>query len=124
MNRKAIVVIAVSAVAAILGFIYINSYFNSYSEGIQTRREVALYENLRQLRLLLREHTTDKHRRPVSLDSLVTAGYLKHLPMDPMTKRRDSWILEWSNDSGSPGIGNVRSGSQAISGAGTRYAGW
>jgi len=41
-----------------------------------------------------------------------------------MTKRNDTWLLEWSNDPAMPGIINIRSGSSASSPKGTPYHDW
>jgi hypothetical protein len=55
-------------------------------------------------------HTLDKHMRPRSLDDLVLSGYLKHVPVDPMTGREEAWIVECSNDPAAPAIVGINLG--------------
>jgi general secretion pathway protein G len=83
-----------------------------------------LQQDLYTLRTLLNQYFVDTHKRPHSLDELVTAGYLKQIPTDPMTGRNDSWNVEWSNDPKIPGITNVRSSSDSMSSKGTAYRDW
>jgi general secretion pathway protein G len=56
------------------------------------------------MRSIIGQYTLDHHRRPQSLDDLVTSGYLKEVAPDPMSGRKDTWVLEWSDDPKSPGI--------------------
>jgi general secretion pathway protein G len=92
--------------------------------SIQKAREGVLQQDLFTLRTLLNQYFVDLHKRPHSLDELMTAGYLKQIPTDPMTGRNDSWTLEWSNDPKIPGITNIRSSSQTISSTGTACRDW
>jgi general secretion pathway protein G len=59
----------------------------------------------------------------------VSQGYLREVPMDPMTNSSQSWqvIMEDATQAVSqdqPGIWDVRSGSDKIGLDGTRYADW
>ena len=76
------------------------------------------------MRSVLDQYVMDKGTRPQSLDALVKAGYLKQIPVDPMTRRNDSWVLERSNDPTKPGIVNIRSSSRSTSRDGTAYSTW
>ena len=87
-------------------------------------RERVLRSNLQTVRSTLEQYSIDLHRRPQSLDEVVATGYLRAIPTDPMTKRNDSWTLEWSNDAKNPGIVNIHSSSQSISSQGTKYCDW
>jgi len=70
------------------------------------------------------EYTLEQHKRPQSLEELVTSGYLKQVPADPMTRRYDSWVLEWSEDPKMPGIVDVHSSSHEIGSDGRAYCDW
>jgi general secretion pathway protein G len=72
-------------------------------------RERVLRQDVLEFRALIAQYTLDLHKRPQSIDDLVNAGYLKHLPTDPMTGRRDTWVAEWSKDPKLPGIESIRS---------------
>jgi general secretion pathway protein G len=63
------------------------------------------------MHVLISQYTRDLHKRPQSIDDLVTAGYLKRVPKDPLTGRNDTWVAEWSTEPKTPGIVGVRSGS-------------
>jgi general secretion pathway protein G len=76
------------------------------------------------VRTTLAQYAIDLHRRPQHLSDLVTAGYLKQLPIDPITKRSDTWILLWSQDENTPRIENIRSSSRVIGSQGTAYSDW
>ena len=100
--------------------------------------EVVLKNNLRTIRDVLDQFYGDKGHYPSSLETLVKDGYLRAIPIDPITKRSDTWVLvreeadpdhppEESADSGddnTPGIVDVHSGSPRTSFAGTPYAEW
>src|SRR5262244_1238582 len=89
----------------------------SYQRTILHTKESVLKENLFQLRSLISQYTLDKQKAPQSLDDLKTAGYIKQLPVDPMTASSSSWTVEQEEDTiSSPdqqesGIIDVHSGS-------------
>jgi general secretion pathway protein G len=101
----------------------------NYQRSIMRAKESVLKQDLFQLRSLISQYTLDKQKAPQSLDDLVTAGYLKQIPTDPMTNARDSWTVDqedtlMSVDQQEPGISDVHSGSNAISSDGTTYSTW
>jgi general secretion pathway protein G len=100
-----------------------------YQRAVLRAKESVLRSNLFTLRSLLDEYTLDKQRAPQSLDELVTEGYLRQIPMDPITGFNNTWrvIMEDAMVSASqtePGIFDVRSGSEKMSLEGTAYAEW
>jgi len=101
----------------------------NYQRSIMRAKESVLKQDLFQLRSLISQYTLDKQKAPQSLDDLVSAGYLKQIPIDPMTNARDSWTVDqedtlMSVDQQEPGISDVHSGSNAISSDGTAYSTW
>jgi general secretion pathway protein G len=92
--------------------------------SITWAKEHALQEDLRTMRLLIQNYTSEQRKRPESLQALVAAGYLKHIPNDPITGRDDTWIIERSSDMAMPGIVNVRSGASGEAENGSRYRDW
>ncbi|HEX4488966.1 MAG TPA: hypothetical protein VH088_22010 [Terriglobales bacterium] len=74
-------------------------------------RGQVLRQDLLTVNQIVCQYTFDNHNRPRSLNDLVLAGYLKQVPVDPITGRNDTWILDWSGDPKIPGIMSVRSGS-------------
>jgi len=75
------------------------------------------------------EYTFDKQKAPQALQDLVNEGYLRAVPLDPMTGTDQSWkiIMEDSLTSinqTQPGIWDIRSGSDQKSLEGTPYSDW
>jgi general secretion pathway protein G len=100
-----------------------------YQKSVLRAKESVLKSNLFTIRTMLDEYTYDKGKAPQSLEDLVSDGYLREIPMDPITGRRDTWqtIMEDATASVSqtePGIFDVRSGSDKTSLEGTAYNEW
>jgi general secretion pathway protein G len=99
-----------------------------YSQSVLRARESVLRQDLFELRSLISQYTLDKQKAPQSLDDLVTAGYLKQLPKDPMTNEAN-WVPKQedvllSADQQDPGIEDVNSASSGIGTDGTTYSTW
>ncbi|MFN8811419.1 MAG: hypothetical protein ACK5ZU_01195, partial [Acidobacteriota bacterium] len=87
-----------------------------YQKSLIRARESVLKNNLYTMRTVIDEYTYDKQKAPQDLRDLVDAGYLRTIPLDPMTGRSDTWRVEMEDATASvnqtePGIYNVRSGS-------------
>jgi len=100
-----------------------------YQKSIIRSKESVLRNNLFTLRTVIDEYTMDKGKAPQTLQDLVSDGYLRNVPVDPMTASDQSWktIMEDATTSVSqtePGIFDVRSGSDKTSLEGTPYAEW
>ncbi len=98
-------------------------------------REAALKEDLFTFRSCIDQYFADKGHYPDSLETLKTDGYIRKVPVDPLTKSADTWELIRAEpdaaDSGGassaqqqPGIVDVRSGSKEVSLDGTPYNTW
>lgn len=100
-----------------------------YNKTIIRSKETVLRQNLTTLRTVIDNYTFDKQKAPQSLQDLVSEGYLREVPYDPMTGSNQSWrvINEdalTSVNQTEPGIYDVKSGSDKISLDGTPYAEW
>jgi general secretion pathway protein G len=100
-----------------------------YQKSIIRSKESVLKNNLFTMRTVIDEYTMDKGKAPQSLEDLVSEGYLRNVPVDPMTASDQSWkiIMEDATSSvnqNEPGIFDVRSGSDKTSLEGTPYADW
>ncbi len=60
-----------------------------YSKTIIRAREAVLQNNLFSLRTVIDNYTYDKQKAPQSLQELVSAGYLRDVPLDPITGSKD-----------------------------------
>ncbi len=97
-------------------------------------RESALKEDLFTLRSCLDQFHADRDRYPTSLDELVSMGYLRSVPVDPITKSKDTWVPVYEEvapedqnsdqQQSSPGIIDVHSGSPQTALDGSKYADW
>ncbi len=101
----------------------------SYISAIKSAREAALRQDLHTMRDAIEQYTEDKQAAPQSLDDLVQAGYLRSLPIDPMTHSSDTWVPDSSDslssiDQSTPGITDVHSGSDQVGSDGTAYSEW
>jgi len=99
-----------------------------YNQAVVQARESVLRSNLASLRSVISQYTLDKQKAPQSLDDLVTAGYLRQIPLDPMT-RQPNWEVVQEDvmmavDQQDPGITDVHSASNATASDGTAYSTW
>jgi len=100
-----------------------------YNQSILRAKESVLKQDLFTLRQVIDQYTLDKQRAPQSLEDLVSAGYLKQIPVDPFTARNDTWAaaqedLTQSPEQTEPGISDVHSGSNLVGSDGTAYSTW
>ncbi len=102
----------------------------AYNQSIWRARESVLKQNLFAIRSVISQYTLDKQKAPQSLEDLVSGGYFKQIPTDPMTSRNDTWTVEQESDTimtvdqQDPGISDVHSGSTATGSDGTAYNTW
>jgi general secretion pathway protein G len=99
-----------------------------YQKSLIRTKESLLKNNLFTLRTVIDEYTFDKQKAPQTLQDLVTNGYLRAVPLDPI-EGNDQWtiIMEDAVTSVSqtePGIWDVRSRSDKKSLEGTPYSEW
>ena len=99
-----------------------------YQKSLRRTKETMLHSHLQTLRTVIDEFTFDKKKAPQTLQDLVTEGYLRAVPIDPITGN-DNWrqVNEDSLtavDQTEPGIFDVRSLSDQISLEGTPYSEW
>ena len=109
--------------------ILISMAIPAYQKSIVRTRESVLHNNLFTLRTVIDNYTYDKQKAPKSLQDLVTEGYLRVVPVDPMTGSSETWrtIAEDATqavDQNDPGIFDVKSGSDKTSLEGTPYSDW
>jgi general secretion pathway protein G len=98
-----------------------------YQKTIMHTREAVLRDDLFKLRSLIDQYAADKGKLPPSLDDLVTGGYMRELPLDPITGQKD-WTIATGDDpnstSGEQGVTDVHSASADTSSEGTPYTEW
>ncbi len=127
-SRRGFTLIELMTVIAIM-LILLSVGIPYYRTTVVRAHEAVLRDDLYQMRSLINQYTLDKQESPQSLDDLVTAGYLRQLPVDPFTQSSSTWVpvtddTLMSVDQQQPGIVDVHSGSQQISLEGTAYNTW
>jgi general secretion pathway protein G len=79
------------------------------------------------MRLAIEEYARDNDRDPQSLEDLVKAGYLKEIPTDPITLKKD-WQPDFDEEAASSAskklLMSVHSNSSKIGSNGMRYDAW
>ncbi len=111
---------------ALLATIVTSTHRNTARKG----RETVLRNNLVQIRMTLDQYNNDKGYYPPSLQTLVDEGYLREIPMDPITKSRETWQIVYDQDyqdedsSYEIGIFDIHSASEEEALDGTYYHEW
>lgn len=110
----------VMVIIAILATVAIPSYL----KHLRRAKEVALQNNLWAMRRAIDYYSTDKEKPPATLQDLVSAGYLREIPKDPVCPDCN-WgeIQTQSDDPNTPsGIGDVKSTAEGVDLNGRAYS--
>ena len=98
-----------------------------YQKTIMHARETVLRDDLFRMRSLIDQYSADKGKLPGSLEDLVSAGYMREIPVDPITDQKD-WNTVNGDDpyssEGGSGIIDIHSSSGEASTEGTAYSEW
>jgi general secretion pathway protein G len=100
-----------------------------YQKSIVRAKESVLRNNLFTIRTMIDEYTIDKQKAPETLQDLVTEGYLRQVPQDPMTNSDQTWRITMEDTpvggtNSTPGIFDVHSGSDKTALDGSAYSDW
>jgi general secretion pathway protein G len=117
-----LVVISMISILAAMGMV-------QYRNSIRRTEEVTLKHDLFQMRDAIDQYYADKGKYPASLDTLVTDGYIRKIPDDPITKSATTWQTvpaepDPGNPSAEPGIYDVKSGASGTALDGSSYSEW
>jgi len=98
-----------------------------YQKTIMHAKETVLRDDLFKMRSLIDQYAADKGKLPQSMDDLVSAGYLREMPIDPFTEQKD-WSVATGDDpnstSGEQGVVDVHSASPEVGTDGRPYSDW
>ena len=112
--------LVVMAVIATLLTLAVPRYFRS----IQRSREAVLNQDLTTLRESIDKFYGDTGKYPPALAVLVEKRYLRSVPVDPIAKAADKWIVVNSDDPEDNGVKDVKSGAEGAGENGVPYADW
>ncbi len=91
----------------------------NYGKTVQHARETTLHHDLSVMRQAIDNYTLDKQAAPQSLEDLVQGGYLRKVPVDPITGVAD-WVPQFDSlvltpDQSTTGMVDVHSNSTRVS---------
>lgn len=95
-----------------------------YIHSLQRSREAVLQQDLASMRESIDRFYGDTGRYPATLAALVEKHYLRSIPVDPIAKAADRWILVRSDDPEDGGIKDVQSGAEGMGENGVPYVAW
>ena len=125
-RQRGFTLIELLVVVAIIGILAAVAV-GQYQRNIIKAKEAVLRENLFTIRTQINNYFADKGKYPADLQELVDAHYLRDMPFDPVTGRKDTWIPEQAevsdeDISSEPGIVDVTSGAEGTTLEGVPYA--
>jgi general secretion pathway protein G len=113
-----VMVMTIIVVLAVIGV-------TSYQQVQLKAKETLLKEDLNTMRKLIDQYEADREKLPESLDDLVTTGYMREVPIDPVTGDKD-WVTETGESTiarnGGQGIVNVKSNAPGEGSDGKAYS--
>jgi general secretion pathway protein G len=95
-----------------------------YFRSLQRSREAVLRQDLTTLRESIDRFYGDTGKYPRTLAALVEKHYLRRVPVDPIDRAADKWILVNSDDPDDDGVKDVKSGAEGAGESGVPYAEW
>lgn len=120
--RRGFTLIEMSVVVAIIGVLFA-TVVPLYGTTVRRAKETALREDLQALRKTIDLYFRDREAWPADLEALVRDGYLRAIPIDPMTERADTWTTVPSSE-GAIDVFDVHSGALGTALDGTAFSSW
>lgn len=95
-----------------------------YLDSVDRAKEAALRSDLRLMREAIDKYKADTGRYPDVLDDLVTARYIQAIPIDPITDRSDTWLIQPPVSGAVGAVYDLHSGAQGIGRDGKPFKQW
>ena len=95
-----------------------------YFKSIDDAKEAALKHELNTVREGIDKYYADRGQYPESLEDLVERKYINKLPQDPITERRDTWVITPPEPPLEGDVYDIHSGATGTAKDGTKYADW
>ena len=112
--------LVVMAIIATLLTIAVPRYFRS----LERSKEAVLEQDLATLRESIDKFYGDTGKYPQTLAVLVDKHYLRKIPVDPIARTADKWVVLTSDDPDDSGVKDVKSGAEGNGENGVPYAEW
>jgi general secretion pathway protein G len=97
-----------------------------YQKVQQKTKETLLKDDLKSMRKIIDQYGADKEGLPQSLDDLVSGGYIREIPIDPITGQAD-WDTTMGDDTlaheaGKQGIVDIHSKASGVASDGKAFS--
>jgi general secretion pathway protein G len=112
--------LVVMAIIATLLTIAVPRYFKS----LERSREAVLRQDIATLRESIDKFYGDTGKYPETLAVLVDKRYLRSIPVDPIAKSAEKWLVVHAEDPEDKGVKDVHSGAEGAGENGVPYATW
>ena len=112
--------LVVMTIIATLLTIAVPRYFRS----LERSREAVLHQDLTTLRESIDNFYGDTGKYPETLAALVEKHYLRAIPVDPIAKTAEKWVLTLAEEPEDNGVRDVHSGAEGAGQDGVPYALW
>ena len=122
-GQRAFTVIELMVVLACIGLLLAIAA-PRYTQHVDQAREVALRQDLRQMRIAIDQFRADQSRYPETLEELAARGYVRSVPIDPMTGSASTWRVAPPAGEGATGVADLHSGASGAGQDGSDYASW
>lgn len=99
-------ILIVISIMSLLLTLVLPRFFNS----VELSKKEVQTQNIRAMQSSIDQYYQDKGVYPSSLEMLVETGYLKAIPVDPLTDTNTSWVPEYQMVNGNQGVADVKSG--------------
>ena len=115
-GRRGFTFLEILVVLTLLGLL-VAIALPAYQDSVTRAKEAALRQTLYRVREALDEYNADQRGYPGTLKDLVDKGYLRSMPVDPITGSEDTWQVVYAPysqlDEGEvTGIWDLRSGAE------------
>ena len=125
-RQRGFTLLEIIVVITILG-VLLSIALPNYRNHVLVAKEAVLRENLYRLRDLIDQYQSDKGRYPETLEALVTDGYVRKIPVDPMTN--GPWMevppeTDTATGEALTGVFDVKSASTETGTNGVAYSEW
>ncbi len=130
MKKTGFTLIEILMVLTIIGILVV-MILPSHKTAVIRANESVLKENLFQMRDAIEKYYYDKNKYPLALDDLVTAKYLRKIPIDPFLKSSEWELIHFEPEDMedfdpeiAEGIIDIRSRNQGTALDGSKYSEW
>jgi general secretion pathway protein G len=123
MKRRGFTLIELLVVMAVIGLL-VSLAAPRYFSSVDRSKEAVLRSDLATMRDAIDKYHGDRGKYPDALQDLVTKGYLRALPRDPITESAATWVVVPPADPNLGGVYDVKSGASGKGRDGTEYGTW